>query len=392
MQPTQTNQYGSLGSAENLNKLLAGLGAKTILPKTPTPSSVTDATSSIGSFSMPSTPTTFVDPFEAMSTAAGQQGYADTLKERFKFEQDLAKQKAQQNTSFLSKLTEARPDKVKIKQEAESQFDTTLAEQINQINTVTKEMSSLNESLNAEIARRDTALAQFDENKNGMSQGGLDFYRDKLNKQYAVTINQMSANINAKAAVLETMRGNYKMADDYVNKAVDAATAQYKDDLDALTLWRDISSEQFDALSEPYKNAYDSMLDMKKMEYEDEREKAMARYKASLSDAGGYTEQEKRKLRAAGIDPTDIQTADEYLYGSGTRAPKNEEELQMVLNAIIEDGGEDAISGTYGEFKLSPEQQNQYRDLVTAKSSKLYKASNIPVIKQAVDVWNYLFD
>lgn len=37
---------------------------------------------------------------------------------------------------------------------------------------------------------------------------------------------------------------------------------------------------------------------------------------SSSSLSGGYTAQEQRKLRAAGIDPTDIESADHYLYGN----------------------------------------------------------------------------
>lgn len=35
----------------------------------------------------------------------------------------------------------------------------------------------------------------------------------------------------------------------------------------------------------------------------------------SSGSGGGYTSQEKRKLRQAGIDPTDIEAADDFLYG-----------------------------------------------------------------------------
>lgn len=49
----------------------------------------------------------------------------------------------------------------------------------------------------------------------------------------------------------------------------------------------------------------------------EDRAYELSKRKKDLSGGGdgGYTEQEKRKLRQAGIDPTDIEAADNFLYG-----------------------------------------------------------------------------
>lgn len=47
------------------------------------------------------------------------------------------------------------------------------------------------------------------------------------------------------------------------------------------------------------------------------QEKSSSSKSASTKVTGGYTAQEQRKLRAAGIDVNDIGAADEYLYGEG---------------------------------------------------------------------------
>lgn len=116
-------------------------------------------------------------------------------------------------------------------------------------------------------------------------------------------------------------------------------------------------------------------------------------YTGDAPTPGGYTDQEVRKLRAAGIDAADTATADEFLYGSKTRPAKDDAELQTIKQLIIDNGWEvgDIVETDSGDIRLSPEQQEQVRGEVETQSTRRFKASNLPGIKQAVDAWDFLF-
>ena len=53
------------------------------------------------------------------------------------------------------------------------------------------------------------------------------------------------------------------------------------------------------------------------------------------SSGGGYTSQELRKLRQAGIDPADIESADDFLYGDSSSYSKAD--LENALNNLVDD-------------------------------------------------------
>lgn len=392
------------GTQDYVNQQIRNIDAlatKPNIPPTTPPTSAKDISGNFPSFNMPNIPTTYTPIDSAIATTAGEKEYVSRVQK----EQEAAFQRAQQQTEadrgILSTILSNKPDRKAIISEAESELDTSRAEMLNQINSVIKEVDSLNEAYNKEKERSDLFINQLEENKAGVfGPGVLNSFLTRAEKDQAVKLNALAAGINAKTATVEALRGNYKLANDYIQQAVDAETAQYKDDVDALLLYRDFNNDAFERIDSVYRDAYEAEITIAQNRLNDEREKSMAKYKAGLaastSSLGGYTDQEKRKLRAAGIDPDDVESADEYLYGGGTRAPKDDTELQTLLDVIIDDGSDDAISGTYEiggkDFRLSSEQQEQYRDLIEAQSSRLYKTSNLPGIKQAVDIWGYFFD
>lgn len=55
------------------------------------------------------------------------------------------------------------------------------------------------------------------------------------------------------------------------------------------------------------------------------------------SETNSYTDQELRKLRAAGIDETDILAADEYLYGTGDKTPLSSEYYPTISKALVKE-------------------------------------------------------
>ena len=104
----------------------------------------------------------------------------------------------------------------------------------------------------------------------------------------------------------------------------------------------------------------------------------------STTNPGGYSEQEKRKLRNEGIDPTNVSEADEFLYGDDEKPLEvffNEQQMTDIATAYIKKVGKEQFknmieqerkvrieddSGKIQEIELSDEQVEQF---VTAMDS-----------------------
>lgn len=290
-QQQNTNPYGALGSKENLDKLLQGFAAtqpKTQIPKTAVPTSVTATTGKVGSFSMPTVPTTFVSPINAVAKTAGEKDYIAAQQAKFDQRLALLQQKQTQDQGFLEKLLSNRVDRASVISSAESELDMSRADMLNKINATIKEVDTLNTEYNAEKAKMEEAIAAVEANRAGIvgGPGILDVLVNDVEKKYSVRLNRISADISSKAAIVEAMQGNYTLARQYINDAVDAATAQYRDDLDAMKIFRDMQGDYFDSIDSVYSDAYDAQIEIAQARYDDERKRAQARYEKELKETG----------------------------------------------------------------------------------------------------------
>lgn len=279
------------GTQDYVNQQIRNIDAlatKPNIPPTTPPTSAKDISGNFPSFNMPNVPTTYTPIDSAIATTAGEKEYVSRVQK----EQEAAFNRAQQQTEadrgILSQIMSSKPDRKKIVSEAESELDTSRAEMLNQINSVIKEVESLNDSYNKEKERGDLFINQLEENKAGVfGPGVLNSFLTRAEKDQAVKLNALAAGINAKTATIEALRGNYKLANDYIQQAVDAETAQYKDDVDALLLYRDFNNDAFERIDSVYRDAYEAEITIAQNRLNDEREKSMAKYKSGLdADTG----------------------------------------------------------------------------------------------------------
>jgi hypothetical protein len=278
------------GTQDYVNQQIRNIDAlatKPNIPPTTPPTSAKDISGNFPSFNMPNIPTTYTPIDSAIATTAGEKEYVSRVQK----EQEAAFQRAQQQTQadrgILSEILSRKPDRKAIMAEAESELDTGRAEMFNQINSVIKEVDTLNQSYNKEKELMDSTIARMEENLGGQSQAGLDYNIAKTQRNFSIKLNALAAGINAKTATVEALRGNYKLANDYIQQAVDAETAQYKDDLDALLLYREFNNDAFERIDSVYKDAYEAEITIAQNRLNDEREKSMAKYKSGLdADTG----------------------------------------------------------------------------------------------------------
>lgn len=278
------------GTQDYVNQQIRNIDAlatKPNIPPTTPPTSAKDISGNFPSFNMPNIPTTYTPIDSAIATTAGEKEYVSRVQK----EQEAAFQRAQQQTQadrgILSEILSRKPDRKAIMAEAESELDTGRAEMLNQINSVIKEVDTLNQSYNKEKELMDSTIARMEENLGGQSQAGLDYNIAKTQRNFSIKLNALAAGINAKTATVEALRGNYKLANDYIQQAVDAETAQYKDDLDALLLYREFNNDAFERIDSVYRDAYEAEITIAQNRLNDEREKSMAKYKSGLdADTG----------------------------------------------------------------------------------------------------------
>jgi len=421
------------------------------LSNLPANTSPTDVSSIQQYFSSPTMPETTADymtdsnfqfgnTVNATTANAGLKSYLDELDRQMA--EIEARRTAQANSpdaknanSFLDKLMN-RPSNEEVREKAQEDIGFSVPQYFQEMKQIQTEIGSLETSYANLVAAKDTQIAQSTDKMASMN--FINNQIAQINRNAAPELNRIAAIINAKTGVAEMMRGQFADAQMLINQAVEDATAESRYNYEMYNMFYTKNKDALDRLDSQYKDAYDTarMIAMQSWENDRADRKANADMILELASMGidasagigmdpqtfaqiyapylsaetkrqmalklasgsekrpidAYTGPELKQLRAAGIDPLDTQTADEYLYGSKTRPPKNQQELDLLLSSIIQDGKKDSISGVYGELKLTPQQQEQYQEMVKSQSSFLYKASNAPVLKQAVDMWSYLFD
>lgn len=132
------------------------------------------------------------------------------------------------------------------------------------------EIDSLTQAYNEQVAAKDAAIAaSYDKLA---SNSFINNQIGQIERNAAPRLNQMSANINSKAAVLQALQGNFAEARSFVSQAVEDAVADKKFQVDLFTMMYDMNKDKINRLDKKYSEAYSYAFDLAKMEYENARE------------------------------------------------------------------------------------------------------------------------
>lgn len=132
------------------------------------------------------------------------------------------------------------------------------------------EIGALTQAYNEQVAAKDAAIAQSYDKL--ASNSFINNQIGQIERNAAPRLNQMSANINSKAAVLQALQGNFAEARSFVNQAVEDAVADRKFQVDLFTAMYDMNQDKIERLDKKYSDAYSYAFDLAKMEYENARE------------------------------------------------------------------------------------------------------------------------
>jgi hypothetical protein len=210
----------------------------------------------------------------ALASTTGSQQYFDTLTQasvdRAAKEQSLRDAiskttSGQAEQSLLSKLLNSKSPE-QIRSDAMAQTGITPANyfadekaKIAEINSLTEEYNALKASKEAQIASSYDKLGSNNFINNQIAQ---------IERNAAPKLNQLSANINAKAATLQALQGSFREAQNFINQAVQDATADLRYTADLYSLFKTQNEKLFEQMDAPYKEAYETAQFIAKTDYE----------------------------------------------------------------------------------------------------------------------------
>lgn len=216
----------------------------------------------------PTVPTGFTA--EAMAGTLGVQTMAEIAQKQK--DDALAREQQRQQTQkglwdMFSKNQES-PGEARERAMDEINFEAD--EHFEQTQGLIKEIETLDEQYNSLVAAKDQQIAQANDKMAPMN--FINNQTAQIERNAAPQLNRLSANINAKAATLQALRGNFADAQAYVNQAVQDATAEAKFNYDMYKEMYEMNEDSFNRMDSIYKQSYETSMAIAQMEYETQKE------------------------------------------------------------------------------------------------------------------------
>lgn len=145
------------------------------------------------------------------------------------------------------------------------------------------------DALNSEYNKTKEAVEKQKAEITGRPGQTMDFLNNQLaqiDRNAAPTLNRMSADINSKAALYEAKQGRLKEAQDYAQKAVEAATATQKYNMDMYNLVADEWAPIISGLDKEIQNAFTNTVNQARWEYEQAYKKEQDKISNDLKQQG----------------------------------------------------------------------------------------------------------
>lgn len=238
---------------------------------------VNGALNQIAPVTMPNTKISSGNTSDATSLTAGAATQIDTMQKFFTDQANLAKQQAdalQSNAdnakSSILSIFNSTPTSAQTRADAYAKIGIDPATYFADQKTKITEIDSLNKEYNAVKAAADQQKAQLTGQGRGITTDFLDNQAAQIDRNAAPKLNELSANINSKAAVLQALQGNFNSASNLVNQAVADATADTKFKVDSLTTFYNMNKDSITRLDTQYQNAITQAVSLAKTQYDEQ--------------------------------------------------------------------------------------------------------------------------
>ncbi len=130
------------------------------------------------------------------------------------------------------------------------------------------EIDTLNNQYNDLVANRDNQIAALTGQGRGIPLDLLNNQAAQITRNAAPAINSAAMNINSKAAALQASQGMFQEAQQYIDKAVAASTADLKYNVDMYTMFYQKNQDVIDKLDTKYQSALTQATSAAKSAYD----------------------------------------------------------------------------------------------------------------------------
>lgn len=241
----------------------------TTLPKTTVPTTAAAISSPYQTYIPPTATVGMGDISSAMAGVNGLSSMADYS--RNFYEKQLAAQQKQQEKqkSMFQQLMDSMTSPEEARQNAQEETGINPADFFARQERQFKEIESLQNEYNKTVEAKDQQIAMTHDKL--ASNNFINNQIAQIERNAAPKLNRLSADINAKAAVLEAQQGNFAEAQKYVNQAVQDATAMNKYNYDMYTAAYEMNKDNFDRLDTIYTNAYKDQMAFAEAAYNEQK-------------------------------------------------------------------------------------------------------------------------
>lgn len=317
----------------------------------------------IGGVNIPSVSSSIGNISNAIAGASGASSYIETQQQMAADRQkQIEAQIKALNTStqpLLDRLLGSKsPMEARLAAQQETGIDPQdyFADQkskIAEIESLTGEYNATKAAMEQQLAATQDKLA---------SNNFINNQTAQIQRNAAPKLNQMSANINAKAATLQALQGNFNEAQNFVNQAVQDATAEFKYNLDVYTTFYEMNKSVIESLDAPYQKAYEAALGMAEMEYKRAVEEAQEVGKLMMDNP------------KAGITITDTfaSAAQKVARAGGSLDYLQEQRLRTTSGGSVVSSDTKTYAQAYldGQIEITSVPQNQ-RAAVLAEANRI---------------------
>lgn len=213
-------------------------------------------------------------PVDAFASSNGMKTQLDLLQQAEKERAAAAKAQAdalaveQKNAKkSILDIFNSTPSTSQTRNDAFSDIGVNPASYFADQRTKIAEIDTLNQEYGNIKSQMETEIANLAGQGTGIPMSVLNNQQAQIERNYAPKLNRISANVNSKAATLQALQGNFNEARNFVNQAVQDATADTKFKFDTISTFYDMNQDSISSLTSEYKDALNNSISIAEMTY-----------------------------------------------------------------------------------------------------------------------------
>ena len=344
------------------------------LSKTKIPTTADAIQSPYQGYLAPSPTSSFGNISAPTAGTAGLQSMAEYSMSNYQAQLDRLNQQNESNQNAFQQLLASMTSPSEARQQAQEETGIDVAEHFAQQEAGFKEIEVLTNEYNKTIEMKDQQIAMTHDKMD--SNNFINNQIAQIERNAAPKLNRLSADINAKAAVMQAQQGNFAEAQKYVNQAVQDAVAENKYNADMFAMAFDINQDAFDRVETIYADAYKEQMAFAQAEYQQQlsEKETIGKLFLEYPNAGIdiYADDLQTAMQKAGVRAGDLEMMALTSGGSGVSLTADMKNYQFAVQTGYE--------GSFADFlgKGGASQQDQIDGLTVSLYNGEIGISEVP--------------